>query len=121
MYLIGLALRLELLYGVVKPGLDHPPPRCGDGDLESDMLPCVSPGVGGTAGSGWANRLEDWPGASNVVDELGCMSRSVMCAFATEERRRRCEEAGGGLLEEASLTDDRSRYRFSRGFGGRHR
>lgn len=32
-------------YGVVSPGLDHPPPRCGDGDLDRDMVPAHVPGT----------------------------------------------------------------------------
>jgi hypothetical protein len=34
---IGEGPRLMPLVGVLRPGLDHPPPRAGDGDRESDM------------------------------------------------------------------------------------
>jgi len=37
--LIGLGRRADVLVGVTRAGVDHPPPRCGDGDLESDMRP----------------------------------------------------------------------------------
>jgi hypothetical protein len=97
-YLIGLALLLELLYGVVNPGLDHPPPRCGEGERESDIWSVTSrPGVGGTAGSGCTKRLAGCPeGDSNVDEALRCCKSR---AFGVEERRRRCCEevaAGGG-------------------------
>jgi hypothetical protein len=33
----GLDLPLKLSYGVVNPGLAHPPPLLGDGDRDRDM------------------------------------------------------------------------------------
>ena len=36
--------------GVVSPGLDHPPPRLGDGDLDKDM---GLEGVPGMVDNGW--------------------------------------------------------------------
>lgn len=52
----GLVLRVVEPLCVVNPGVAHPPPRCGDGDRDKDMVP--SPGVPGTAGSGWVNRFD---------------------------------------------------------------
>lgn len=52
--LLGLGWRLELLYGVVRPGLDQPPLRCGDGDRDNDMS--GMPGVPGTVGKCCPNR-----------------------------------------------------------------
>jgi hypothetical protein len=37
---MGLVCRLvELLYGAVRPGVEKPPPRWGDGDRDRDIVP----------------------------------------------------------------------------------
>ena len=36
---LGLALPLTLSYGLVSPGLDHPPPLLGDGERDKDIEP----------------------------------------------------------------------------------
>ena len=47
---LGLDFPLTVSYGLVSPGLDHPPPRLGDGDRDKDMVPRGVPGIGG---NGW--------------------------------------------------------------------
>ena len=48
---LGLDLPLTFSYGLVKPGLAQPPPLLGDGERDSDIVPCS--GVAGMGGSDW--------------------------------------------------------------------
>ena len=44
---LGLDFPLTLSYGLVKPGLDQPPPLLGDGDRDNDIFEYGVPGIGG--------------------------------------------------------------------------
>lgn len=46
-----------LSYGVVKPGVAHPPPLLGEGDRDND----IKEGVPGMVGNGWAKPLAGSP------------------------------------------------------------
>lgn len=85
---IGLDRPLDPSYGVVSPGLDQPPPRCGDGDRDSDILP----GVPGIVGRGCETPLPGTPDVAPSAPTLCALSWKFRFGgvFAAESRRRLC-------------------------------
>jgi hypothetical protein len=77
----------------VRPGLDQPPPLCGDGDRDNDMSG-ARPGVSGTASSCCPKRPEVVPEVVPYVSSVGELLGSVKLGDigAREERRRWWEE-----------------------------
>lgn len=106
---------LELALAGVRPGLDQPPPGCGEGDRDSDMGErSDAAGVPGMAGSGArakvpADRPDEVPSISRAGDD--CCRRRI--GRLTEERRRRCEPVeGSGADEESSVVVSERRRRI---------
>lgn len=100
----GLARPLILSYGVVNPGLAHPPPLLGDGDRDKD----IKEGVPGMVGNGWAKPFagspDEAPGC--CFDDCGSCRFNVGLGLVTDDARRRrcdpietCVEAGEARLE----------------------
>ena len=76
--------------GLVKPGLDHPPPWVGEGDRDNDMLgwsPCR--GLPGREGNGAANLRAVSPDVAPRVLRAAGFGGTVE-DFTLDERRRRC-------------------------------
>jgi hypothetical protein len=86
---VGLDRPLTVAYGLVSPGLDHPPPGLGEGLRESDIrlfgLPAF--GVPGIGGRGCALRE-----VGDLYESLSAPCRDRFCGtFEVEDRRRRWE------------------------------
>lgn len=79
-----------LSYGVVSPGLAHPPPLLGDGDRDKD----IKEGVPGIVGNGWAKPFagspDEAPGC--CFDDCRSCRFNVGLGLVTDDaRRRRCD------------------------------
>lgn len=100
-----------LSYGVVKPGVAHPPPLLGEGDRDND----INDGVPGILGNGWAKPLAGSPDEApgRFFDECcSCTFSGDGMAFAADEdRRRRCDPV------DTWVADGEARLRMQRRFG----
>jgi hypothetical protein len=84
----GLDLPLPFPYGLVRPGLAHPPPGRGDGLRDNDMGILGVPGIGGKI----VRLLRDGELSGSTPDDSWVLRLDGMCeldADAADERRRR--------------------------------
>lgn len=95
----------------------QPPPSTGDGVRDKDM-PTSSPGVGGTAGRGWANRREGQTALASKVEEALVGVFMLSDALAREDRRRRWPPCCEATLTEAQRAKLTAREVSTRACGG---
>jgi hypothetical protein len=89
-----------VLCGDIRPGLDQPPWRCGEGDLEDIVKSAGVPGMVARWSAAPLTALPDVDADFSRVVELSCSVKP------TEDRRRRWATLGLREGEVATMRDD---------------